>query len=225
MGSSRPRLQAGSLWSPAGTDTFAIERGLMAQGYHLVAGLDEVGRGPLAGPVVAACVVLPAGGDPSPYLDSKKLSATARNRLFERLMTSGALIGHAEVDHAAIDRLNILQASLLAMKLAAEKLARLPDYLLVDGTFPVPLALPQQTLVKGESRSASIAAASIVAKVLRDQLMDRFHQQFPEYNFQQHKGYPTRAHREAIARCGPCPIHRRSFRGVREFVTGHGDGP
>jgi len=200
------------------SDTFAYERRLIEDGRTVVAGVDEAGRGPLAGPVVAACVVLPVGCDFSLFKDSKQLSASARERLHVELTRIEAKIGVGIVSPAEIDRLNILQASLLAMKLAMEDLAVCPDFLLVDGKFPVPVSVAQQPLVKGESRSASIAAASIVAKVTRDQLMEEYHKKYPSYNFRQHKGYPTVAHRQAVREHGPCPIHRLSFKGVREFV-------
>lgn len=138
----------------------------------------------------------------------------ARQRLHAELIRIGAKIGVGIVSPAEIDRINILQASLLAMKQAMEALPVCPDFLLVDGKFPVPVAVAQQPLIKGDSRSASIAAASIVAKETRDRLMEEYHQQYPCYNFRQHKGYPTAAHRQAILEHGPCPIHRRSFKGV-----------
>ncbi len=200
-------------------DTFAYERRLMVQGRRKVAGVDEAGRGPLAGPVVAACVILPPDCDYALFQDSKKLSAGARERLFGQLHVIAAQIGVGIVSAADIDRLNILQASLFAMQKAMEALPAPPDFLLVDGKFPVPVSVPQQPLVKGESRSASIAAASIIAKVTRDRLMDEYHDAYPLYNFRKHKGYPTAEHRRAVGEYGPCPIHRRSFKGVREFLA------
>lgn len=204
-------------------DTYSLELGLMQQGYKLVAGVDEAGRGPLAGPVVAGCVVLPAGCDVYRFQDSKKLTAKKRDVLFDYLIECRALVGVGIVSAEEIERLNILRASLTAMKLAAEDLGAqngggLPNYLLVDGKFTVPMDLPQQALIKGESKSASIAAASIVAKVTRDRLMSEYHQQFPLYNFVKNQGYPTREHRAAIEKHGPCPIHRKTFKGVREFL-------
>ena len=194
-----------------------------------MAGLDEAGRGPLAGPVVAGCVVLPADCAYHRFRDSKKLSPAARTDLFAELHANGAAIGFAVVSVEEIDRVNILRASLLAMARAVAHLAaengRHPDYLLVDGTFSPPVNLPQKTLVKGESKSASIAAASIIAKVVRDRLMAEYHGQFPEFNFLRNKGYPTEDHRQAIARFGPCAIHLRTFKGVREFLTGGAPAP
>jgi len=208
-----------TLWSASSSeDTFAIERSLLSQGYSTVAGTDEAGRGPLAGPVVAACVILPPRCEYQQFQDSKKLSAKARKELADRLVAIGAEIGVGIVSAAEIDRINILQASLLAMKKAVENLPGLPDFLLVDGKFTVPMAVPQKALVKGDSRSASISAASIVAKVTRDAIMDEYHRKYPQYNFAKHKGYPTAEHRRVIREIGPCPIHRQSFAPVRDCL-------
>lgn len=205
-----------------GGDTYFHEQRLHQHGLLRVAGVDEAGRGPLAGPVTAACVILPLDSDHSRWKDSKKLTPLRRERLWSELRCcSNTLIGTGLASAEEIDQLNIHRASLLAMRRAVENCAasagNLPDYLLVDGLFKVPVNLPQLALVKGESKSASIAAASIIAKVLRDHLMAEYHEQYPQYNFFQHKGYPTKAHRAAIAEHGPSPIHRRSFHGVREF--------
>lgn len=202
-------------------DTFLLERTLYCRGFCSVAGLDEVGRGPLAGPVVAACVVLPAQCDFSLFIDSKKLSHARRCLLARALTDIGAVMGIGVVSIATIDRINILQASLLAMKRAVENLADTspaPDFLLIDGKFKIPMDTPQHTLIQGESKSASIAAASILAKVSRDAMMTEIAQQFPAYNLGQNKGYPTREHRLAIEKYGPAPCHRRTFKGVKEFV-------
>ena len=211
--------EAISLWPDSSeADTFSIERSLLAQGYSTVAGTDEVGRGPLAGPVVAACVVLPLDCDYQIFQDSKKISEKVRKELVITLTDIDAMIGVGIVSPEEIDRINILQASLLAMKKAVEQLPVTPDFLLVDGKFKVPMALAQQPLIKGDSRSASIAAASIVAKVTRDEMMIAFHKQYPIYNFKQHKGYPTAEHRRIIKEHGPCAIHRRSFKPVSECL-------
>jgi ribonuclease HII len=185
----------------------------------MVAGCDEVGRGPLAGPVVAACVILPRDCDHSIFLDSKKLTHARRIALNNTLQKINGIVGIGQVSEKKIDTINILQASLLAMKIAAWDLAVRgfkPDFLLVDGKFPLPLNTPQQTLVRGESKSASIAAASIAAKVTRDRLMEDLHEQYPVYNFKQNKGYPTNEHRQALLSHGPSPVHRYSFKGVKE---------
>ncbi len=196
------------------SDTFAIERRLMSRGMTPVAGTDEAGRGPLAGPVVAACVILPPCCDYLSYKDSKKLTARSRARLFAELDASDAVIGVGICSADEIDRINILQASLLAMKKAVIAIGAPPAHLLVDGKFPVPVDIPQTPLIKGESRSASIAAASIIAKETRDRIMADIHRRYPQYGFSGHKGYPTAAHRRVLAAIGPCPEHRRSFKGV-----------
>ena len=206
-----------SLFDPPQEDNFTIERNLQQQGYPVVAGLDEVGRGPLAGPVVAAAVILPTSCQHSLFLDSKKISKKSREELFSVLHTIGARIGIGKVSHTHIDKINILQASLLAMKRAVlelEQAGSAPDFLLVDGKFPIPMTTPQEALIKGESRSASIAAASIIAKVTRDAMMAKLHQRYPCYNFIKNQGYPTLEHRNAIKKYGICPQHRKSFKGV-----------
>lgn len=200
-------------------DNFYFERFLYSKGFLCVAGCDEAGRGPLAGPVVAACVILPTDCDHSFFVDSKILTHRKRLELGCRLQEIGASFGIGIVSVQIIDEINILQGSLLAMKRAVQNLTGpSPDFILVDGKFTIPLPTPQVPLVKGESKSGSIAAASILAKVERDRIMVEYHQQFPVYNFQQNKGYPTRQHRLAIQVNGICPIHRITFRGVREYV-------
>lgn len=201
------------------TDTFSFERELGRQGCDLVAGTDEAGRGPLAGPVVAACVILPEGCDFALFRDSKQTSPGERARLYSLLLEIGADIGVGLGTVRDIEEINILQASLLAMKRSVAALVAKPGFLLVDGKFPVPLTIPQISLVKGESRSASIGAASIVAKEERDRLMAEYHLQYPQYNFARHKGYPTAEHRSLLEQHGPCEIHRRTFKGVKEHLT------
>lgn len=214
------------LTAGAVADALAFERTLWNQGYRLVAGTDEAGRGPLAGPVVAACVILPRACDVSRLRDSKQLTPRRRRELAAEIAAlAGVFLGLGVVSAAEIDRLNILQASLLAMKKAVETLAAgaggcLPDFLLVDGKFQVPLALPQQALVKGDSRSASIAAASIVAKVRRDRIMAEYHLHYPQYNFIRHQGYGTAEHLRLLREHGPCPIHRQSFKPVNHCRQG-----
>jgi ribonuclease HII len=150
--------------------------------------------------------------------DSKKLTPRKREWLYECIYRDAPGIGVGIVEAADIDRINILQASLQAMAIAVTNLPLKPDYLLVDGNFPVPMDLPQESIVKGDARSVSVAAASIIAKVTRDRLMEDYHRRYPQYGFSGHKGYPTRAHRLAIAAHGPSPIHRRTFKGVREHA-------
>ena len=199
-------------------DSFSLERELAGKGVRFLAGVDEAGRGPLAGPVVAAAVVLPPDCDHGRFQDSKKLTHKKREQLYEYLFAMGVPVGVGMASPGEIEEINILQASLLAMKRAVLSLPQLPDYLLVDGKFPVPLQIEQQPLVKGESKSASIAAASIVAKVSRDRIMMEFHEQFPQYNFKKHKGYPTKEHKSLLVQFGPCDIHRKTFGGVRELL-------
>ena len=186
-------------------------------GYRRVCGVDEAGRGPLAGPVVAAAVVLPRDCHIDGLGDSKKLSAAARARLVPEIRRVALAAGIGAADADEIDRINILQASLLAMARAVAALVRAPDFLLVDGVHPIPTTIPQQTLIGGDGRSRAIAAASILAKQHRDELMAELGRRYPGYGFESHKGYPTAAHRDALRRLGPSPVHRRSFKGVREF--------
>ncbi len=189
-------------------------------GYRLVAGLDEAGRGPLAGPVVAAAVILPRNVELPGVRDSKKMSAEARETAFELILKQARAVAIAVVPEDYIDQFNILRASLEAMKRAARALVPQPSFLLVDGINAVPLALPQKCLKKGDQRSLSISAASVMAKVYRDRIMKCCHLQFPAYGFDQHKGYGTRRHLEALNRYGPCPFHRLTFKGVRGFDQG-----
>lgn len=203
-------------------DTFQFERMLQKRGFTRIAGTDEAGRGPLAGPVVAASVILPSDVDHTPFCDSKQTTPTQRNELRKLLDQIGADIGVGIVSPRTIDRINILQASLLAMKRSIADLSsscQEPDFVLVDGNQKILSTIPQQTLIKGDSRSASIGAASIVAKLTRDRIMIELEQRYPGYNFSANKGYPTREHRQAIADLGPSPMHRYSFKGVKEFVT------
>lgn len=203
--------------------SFQFEQYLYGQGFKSVAGVDEAGRGPLAGPVVAGCVVLPVGIDSTPYKDSKLLKSSQRDALYEELCANGSLIGVGIIEAREIERVNILQASLLAMRQAVDNCRSsnrgvVPDYLLVDGKFTVPMDIEQLALIKGETKSASIAAASIIAKVTRDRLMAKYHDEFPQYNFLKNQGYPTREHRLAIAEHGPCRLHRKTFKGVSEYL-------
>lgn len=182
------------------------------RGYRLVAGVDEAGRGPLAGPVIAAAVILPPGYERQEIDDSKLLSPRQRERLLDIIERDAVAIGIGAVEAPMIDRVNILQATLAAMKEAVLNLALPPDYLLIDGINRIDVACPQETIVGGDGRSVSVAAASIVAKVSRDRIMEMYHRQFPQYNFLKNKGYGTAEHREAILRYGRCKLHRNSFR-------------
>jgi ribonuclease HII len=181
------------------------------EGYQFIAGVDEAGRGPLAGPVVAAAVIFPPDYINSEINDSKKLSASKREKLYEIIEKDSLAIGMRVVDADVIDNVNILQASLQAMREAVLELSASPDFLLVDGLHRIPIITPQKPLVKGDSLSVSIAAASIIAKVTRDRIMEIYHRQFPQYNFRQNKGYGTKEHLNAIRQFGICKIHRKSF--------------
>ena len=200
------------------TDTWVFEKTLSTEGYNAIAGVDEAGRGPLAGPVVSAAVILPFDFDDQGVTDSKKLTLRQRESLYIRIYRQARAVSIGIVDAAEIDRINILQASLLSMAMAVASLRPQPDYVIIDGKFGIPSPIAQQSIVKGDNHSVSIAAASIVAKVSRDHLMQRYHEDFPEFGFDRHKGYPTKAHKAAIAAHGPCWIHRRSYKGVREYV-------
>ncbi len=197
------------------------ERALWQQGLTAVAGVDEVGMGPLAGPVVAAAVILPPdltdeAGLPATFpqdvRDSKTLTLKARERLDLEVRNVAVGVGIGIVEVEEIDRINIYQAGMKAMRLALAQLSVTPEHVLIDGRSLKELSCPQTTFIKGDRDIYSIAAASIVAKVYRDTLMMRLDKQYPEYGFARHKGYGTLAHREAIRRVGPSPVHRQSFR-------------
>jgi ribonuclease HII len=195
-----------------------FEKRLIRSGFAIIAGVDEVGRGALAGPVLAAAVVLDYARVPKGINDSKKLSKVQRERLAAEIMASAKAFAIAQVEHSEIDRINILRASLEACLQAVKLLHPFPDHVLIDGNQKIPqLNCPQISIVKGDSLSASIAAASIIAKVARDNLMKNYDEQFPGYGFARHAGYGTRAHQEAITKLGPSPIHRMTFNGVRSF--------
>lgn len=194
--------------------TWTVETDLWGQGLAAVAGVDEVGRGALAGPVVAAAVVLSPESQLEGVDDSKRLRPMERERLFKRISQLARGIGVGIVGSALIEQVNIRQSTLLAMSEAVQQLPEVPDYLLVDGCDRVPLSLAQRAIIGGDQLILSIAAASIVAKVTRDRLMVAYDRQFPGYGFAQHKGYGTLAHLQALNRLGPCTIHRRTFRGV-----------
>ncbi|WAJ29771.1 ribonuclease HII [Antarcticirhabdus aurantiaca] len=205
-----PKRPAAALRPPP---DYTREAALIAAGAGLVAGCDEVGRGPLAGPVVAAAVILDPARLPPGLADSKTLKAAQREAAFAAILESALAVSVASRSAASIDRLNIRAASLLAMTEAVRGLALAPGHVLVDGRdVPAGLPCPATALIGGDGLSASIAAASIVAKVLRDRMMSRADALFPGYGFPAHAGYPTPSHKAAIAALGPCPIHRMSFR-------------
>jgi ribonuclease HII len=200
-----------------GPRRLAFERAGRARGYACIAGVDEAGRGPLAGPVVAAAVVLPQRTPPHALRglrDSKQLAPDLRRRLYHQILDHALDFGIGIVGERIIDRINILQASLLAMRRAVACLRAAPDLLLVDGLHAPAVPGDRQPIVTGDDRSLSIAAASVLAKVTRDAVMEQYHGQFPNYRFAEHKGYPTPDHLQALARHGPCPIHRMTFQGV-----------
>ncbi|PJC74692.1 MAG: ribonuclease HII [Syntrophobacterales bacterium CG_4_8_14_3_um_filter_49_14] len=195
----------------------SFEQRAYQKGNRLIAGIDEAGRGPLAGPVVAAAVVLSPDYENPAINDSKQLSPQKRERLYEIIKHDALSIGIGVVESSVIDAVNILKATLMAMKEAVLELTIPIDYLLIDGKHRVAVNIQQETIVRGDCRSISVASASIVAKVSRDRIMEIYHRQFPQYNFLRNKGYGTEEHREAIRKYGCCKIHRRSFniKGIR----------
>ncbi|MDD2670906.1 MAG: ribonuclease HII [Syntrophales bacterium] len=198
---------------------YEFESRARRSGFNLVAGVDEAGRGPLAGPVVAAAVVLPADYRNSEIRDSKQLSSKKRDEMYGILINEAVSFGLGVVESSVIDQMNILRASLLAMKEAVMNLSSGIDFLLIDGNQGIDLPIPQQTIIDGESHSISVAAASIIAKVSRDRIMEIYHRQYPQYNFINNKGYGTEEHRRAIKIHGCCKLHRMSFKPVREALS------
>lgn len=195
-----------------------VERRLRKTGFQLIAGTDEVGRGCLAGPVVAAAVILSPRRVPRGIDDSKKLTRLRREELAEEIRRRAVAYAIARVEHDSIDRLNIHRASLFAMESAVKALQPQPDYVLIDGRYQLPqIDCPQEAVIKGDGISVSIAAASILAKVSRDLWMREFDRDYPGYGFGSHFGYNTREHQEAITKMGPCAIHRITFQGVLSF--------
>ena len=188
-----------------------FEKELWRNGVRYIAGIDEAGRGPLAGPVVAAAVIVSPDFFLEEVDDSKKLSTSTREALYDRIMDGALAIGIGQVENDVIDEINILNATFMAMHRAVNELSVTPEHLLIDGNRYQGERIPFTTIVDGDALSFSIAAASIIAKVTRDRMMAEFDLQFPGYGFAKHKGYATREHRDAIARLGYCPIHRRSF--------------
>ncbi len=203
----------------------ATEQKIFDLGYELIGGVDEAGRGPLAGPVVAACVVIDSNfkidhDDLALITDSKKLSAKRREKLFSLIKEKVVAVEIGVVDNLTIDRINILQASFLAMRRAIKKLKVEPSYILVDGKFKIPkLEKAQTAIIGGDGKVFCIAAASIIAKVSRDWLMSEIDKAYPQYDFAKHKGYGTKAHFAKIAELGPCPLHRFSFSPIKEMIN------
>lgn len=201
------------------------EKALYAQDYQLIAGIDEVGRGPLAGPVVAACVILPVNEKISGLNDSKKIPKSKHEEIYQQVMEKALAVGVGIMDNDVIDQVNIYEATKLAMVEAikdASKRGLVPDYLLIDA-MTLDLDIPQMSIIKGDANSLSIAAASIVAKVRRDKMMADFDKKFPGYGFAQNAGYGTKVHLEGLDKYGVTPIHRRSFEPIKSLVRGYDD--
>jgi ribonuclease HII len=192
----------------------SIERRLWHSGFYTLCGVDEAGRGPLAGPVVACACILPHRSS-SRFRDSKVVPQPERQKLYKKLISDARVIySFSVIDAATIDEINILRATLLAMKKAIETLSKKPDFVLIDGRDAPPISIPCQPVIKGDSHCRSIAAASIIAKEVRDQIMNEYHDKYPDWGFREHKGYGTKEHLAAIEKYGLCPIHRRSFEPV-----------
>ena len=199
---------------------FSFEKKLIASGHEIIAGVDEAGRGPLAGPVVAAAVILPKNFESVDLDDSKKLSSARREKIYNNITSpdSNVIYAYSIVDEGLIDKINILRATHKAMAQAVLNLSIKPSFVIIDGMPVKDFPLPNDSIVKGDSKSLSIAAASIIAKVERDKLMLKYSKLYPEYKFEKHKGYGTKAHLEALNKFGPCNIHRKSFAPVKKFL-------
>ena len=203
---------------------YAYEDEAAARGHVLTAGVDEAGRGPLAGPVIVAAVILPRDCFIAKINDSKKLSAKTREQLYDIIMEKAVAVNCVAIDEKTIDRINIYQASMNGMYEAIYGLSVQPQEVLIDAVPLQQLDIPSQSIVKGDAKSASIAAASIIAKVTRDRMMDEFDAKYPQYGFAKHKGYGTAEHLAALRSYGPCPIHRRSFEPIKSMLEGHVHG-
>ena len=200
---------------------FSFEKKLIASGHEIIAGVDEAGRGPLAGPVVAAAVILPKNFESVELDDSKKLSSARREKIYNNITSpdSNVIYAYSIVDEGLIDKINILRATHKAMAQAVLNLSIKPSFVIIDGMPVKDFPLPNDSIVKGDSKSLSIAAASIIAKVERDKLMLKYSKLYPDYKFEKHKGYGTKVHLEALDKFGPCKIHRKSFAPVKKFLV------
>jgi len=198
--------------------SYRYEENLLKSGYCNIAGIDEAGRGPLCGPVVAASVILDRTSIPSGIKDSKKLKSLQREELYNEIIAKSPSVGIGIVDEREIDKYNILKSSILAMQKSYKNFAPPPDFLLIDGNRRLPVNIPQLPIIKGDSLSSSIAAASIVAKVVRDRIMLKFSKLFPNYNLDRNKGYPTKKHLEALEKYGPQRFYRKTFKPVKKFI-------
>ena len=197
-----------------------FEKNLVESGYKYVAGVDEAGRGPLAGPVVAAAVILPEEFSSNQLNDSKKLSSSKREKIYNELINvdSKVISAFAVIDEVVIDKINILRATHKAMAQASSNLSIEPSFVIIDGMPIKDFPFNNESIIKGDSKSLSIAAASVIAKVERDRIMLNYSKEYPEYKFEKHKGYGTKLHLDALKKFGPCKIHRKSFAPVKKFL-------
>lgn len=197
-----------------------FEKKLVESGYKYIAGVDEAGRGPLAGPVVAAAVILPEKFSCNQLNDSKKLSPSKREKIYNELMNvnSKVISAFAVIDEGVIDQINILRATHMAMAQASSNLPIEPSFVIIDGMPVKGFPFNNESIIKGDSKSLSIAAASVIAKVERDKIMLNYSKEYPEYKFEKHKGYGTKLHLDALKEFGPCKIHRKSFAPVKKFL-------
>ena len=199
-------------------DNLQYEKELYEKGYNLIAGIDEVGRGPLVGPVVTACVILPKNFCLEGLTDSKKLTEKKREKFFDIIMEEAISVGIGIMDQNVIDKVNIYEATKLAMYDAIKKSKIKPDYLLIDAMKLEDTDIPSTSIIKGDMKSISISAASVIAKVTRDRMMDELHEKYPMYNFKKNKGYPTKEHVEAIEKYGIINEHRKTFNPVSKYL-------
>lgn len=218
IGDCRFRINANGSAQEAETDPWAFEKLAWSRGYGSVVGVDEAGRGPLAGPVVAAAVLLPKGFDAKGIHDSKAMTEKAREKMYDRIRNEALAVGVGIIGPEIIDEINILQATHKAMRTALEQLSVVFDFILVDGLAVSGFPVESLAIVKGDAKSVSIGAASIIAKVTRDRIMIDLDREYSGYGFAKHKGYGTREHLAALDKYGPCPCHRKSFSPVAERI-------